>query len=72
VPEWLGGLFSYLVFKCLIVIGRCPVNINILALKIGVLQLSPKEQTGYFLENGCSNLITFRKIMLKILRNGIL
>jgi hypothetical protein len=49
--ERLDGFYSYAVFRRLFILGRCPVNLNIPALKIENLQIGPKIQNGDFLEN---------------------
>jgi hypothetical protein len=38
-PERLGRLCPYSVFNSLSVIGRCEMNVNILATKIGALKM---------------------------------
>jgi hypothetical protein len=42
----------------------CPVNMNILAPKIGVLQMGPKKQNYDFLENS-SNDSAFMETVIK-------
>jgi hypothetical protein len=49
--EQLVGFYSYWLFKSLSIIRWCLVNMNILAPKIGALQLDPKNQNGDFLEH---------------------
>jgi hypothetical protein len=51
----LNGFYSYLVLKTLSLVGRCSVNTNILASKIGVLHMSLKTKKGHFLDNGSNN-----------------
>jgi hypothetical protein len=49
---WMcAPLAPKLLFKSCSIIGRCPVNLNIRARKIGALQMGPKTQNGDFLEN---------------------
>jgi hypothetical protein len=40
-----------LAFKNLSILGRCLVNTNIPAPKTEALEMGPKTQNGYFLEN---------------------
>jgi hypothetical protein len=47
-PEWLEGLCSYSVLKRLCIIGQCSVSVNVLARKMGVFQVDPNTQIGYF------------------------
>jgi hypothetical protein len=42
--ERLEGFYSYSLFKSLSIVGRYPMNINILAPKIGVIQVGPETQ----------------------------
>jgi hypothetical protein len=56
IPEQLDGFYKYSVFTSLSGIGRCPVNINISAPKIGALQMGLKTQNGDFLENGSNDI----------------
>jgi hypothetical protein len=52
-PEQLNGFYLYSVFKILSIIDPCPVNLNILAPKIGALQIRAlRKQNGKFLGNG--------------------
>jgi hypothetical protein len=51
-PERLDGFYSYLIFKSLTSIGRCPMDMNIPAQKIRALQMGPKTQNDDLLENG--------------------
>jgi hypothetical protein len=51
MPEVWGGFYSYSVFDDFSIIGRCLVNMNILAPKIGALQMGPKVQNGDSHEN---------------------
>jgi hypothetical protein len=54
--ERLDGLYSYTrIPTALCITGRCPVNTNIPASKIGVLQIGPVKQNGDVLENGFNN-----------------
>jgi hypothetical protein len=39
---------SYSAFKCLSITGQRPVNMNILALKLGALQMGPYNNSNYF------------------------
>jgi hypothetical protein len=52
MPEQIDKFYSYSIFKSLSFIGQCPVNMSILAPEIRVLQMGPKLQIFYFLENG--------------------
>jgi hypothetical protein len=54
-PEWLDGFYLFSVFKMFSSTGRCPINMNILALEIGALQMSPSKRNGRFLGNGCND-----------------
>jgi hypothetical protein len=49
------SVFSYLVSKGLSILHQCPRNPNIPAQKTGPLQISPKIQSGSFLENFCNS-----------------
>jgi hypothetical protein len=49
VPEQLDGFHSCSLLKNLCIVGQCLVNMNILAPKIGALQMGPKIQNGSFL-----------------------
>jgi hypothetical protein len=48
-PGWLGRFYSYFVFKSLFTTGQCLVNNNILAPKMGALQIGLNKQS--LLEN---------------------
>jgi hypothetical protein len=48
MPERLDKFYSYLVFKSLFVIERCPVSMNIPGTKLGALQMGFKTQTVIF------------------------
>jgi hypothetical protein len=50
-PEQFDGFYSYSAFRCLSITVRCPVNLKILAPRIGAVQMDPKMQIGDFLEN---------------------
>jgi hypothetical protein len=43
--------------------GHCPVNINILAPKIGALEINPPPQMLIFLKIALTILIKFQKLM---------
>jgi hypothetical protein len=51
VLERFVGFYSYSVLNSLSVTGRCPMNMNSLAPKRLILQVSPPKQNGDFLEN---------------------
>jgi hypothetical protein len=55
-PERLDGFYSYSVFKSLSVTDRCPANMDILAPKIGALQMGPQNKTA----NSSKRLCRFR------------
>jgi hypothetical protein len=56
--SWMiDAIQSYSLLKSLYFIGRCPVIMNILAIKIRAFQTSLKEQNGDFLENARNNLL---------------
>jgi hypothetical protein len=48
VPEQFDELYVYSVFKSSFVIGRCLVNMYILAPKIDVYQMGPKNKMAIF------------------------
>jgi hypothetical protein len=50
--EWLDGFYSYSIFKSVSVIGRCQMNMNIQAPKVGVFQMVPETQNGDIIEDG--------------------
>jgi hypothetical protein len=41
----------------------CPVNMNIPAPELGVLQMGPKKQNYNFLENGCNDFAFMETII---------
>lgn len=47
-PERLNGFCSRSVFESLFIMGRCLVNINIVALKIEALIMDPNTQSNIF------------------------
>jgi hypothetical protein len=54
--SWMAdGFFSYSLFKNLFTVGRLPVNTNILAPKIGIFHMGPKELNYRFLDYGSNN-----------------
>jgi hypothetical protein len=53
--EKFHGFHSYSIFESLTIIGRCPVNINILAPKAGPLHWSPQTQKWDFLKKDINN-----------------
>jgi hypothetical protein len=54
-PERLDGFYSYSPFRSLTIIGRNPVNINILAPKTATIHVSPKNQNGDSPTNGSND-----------------
>jgi hypothetical protein len=44
-PEPYDGFYSFSVFKSLLIIGECPLNMNILDANIWDLQISHKNKT---------------------------
>jgi hypothetical protein len=53
-PERLDGFDSYSAFKNSSVVSIFAVNTNILAPKLGALEVDPTIQNGDFIENGCN------------------
>jgi hypothetical protein len=53
--ERFDEIYSYSVFKSVSVAGMSPVNMKILACKIGALQIDHKKQHGDFLKNGSND-----------------
>jgi hypothetical protein len=54
-PERFDGFYSYAAFKSLIILGHCPLILNIIASKTRVLQIGPRTQTGDFFQNGSND-----------------
>jgi hypothetical protein len=46
--EWFNGSYSYLVFRTLSIIRKCPVNMNFLAQKIRALQMCPNTKWPFY------------------------
>jgi hypothetical protein len=59
-PEMLVRFHSYLVFKTLCIIVRCPVNMNIPGSNTWARQLGPKTQNGIFSKLVVTILIKFQ------------
>jgi hypothetical protein len=57
--EQLEGYYSYSFFSSLSIRVWCPVNMNILAPKIGAFWMDPKKKNGDFLEKVLMILIIF-------------
>jgi hypothetical protein len=51
LPEESDGFYSYLVFMSSSIVGQCPINMNILTTKTGILQIGLRKQNYDFLEN---------------------
>jgi hypothetical protein len=68
VSEWLDGTYFYSVFKGLSLIGQCLMNMNILAPKIGALQMDHKNKMAIFIKN-CSNSLDYISVMETISLN---
>jgi hypothetical protein len=49
----LGGYYSYLVFKSLLIVDQCVVNLNIPSSEIGAHQMGHRTQNGNFVEKVC-------------------
>jgi hypothetical protein len=47
-PERINGFYSDSVFNNLFTIGRCLINMNILAIKIGALEWGPEHKIAIF------------------------
>jgi hypothetical protein len=50
VPELLDRFFHVWYLKSLSIIGECPLNVNILAPKVGAPQMSPANKIATFLK----------------------
>lgn len=54
-PAWLGGYYSCLLFKSLLIPDQWMVNLNVPNPEIGTYQMGIKTQNAHFLENGSDN-----------------
>jgi hypothetical protein len=48
--EWFDRFYSYLIFKSLSIIVSAQLYMNVLAPKIGLLQMGPKNRMAIFLK----------------------
>jgi hypothetical protein len=67
--EQLEGFHLYSIFSSLSITLWCPVNMNILAPKIGAFHIGPKKIDGGFLEKVLMILIIFEQFMETIFLN---
>jgi hypothetical protein len=54
--ERLDRFCSNSIFESLFIIGRYPMNINILAPEIVAIQMAPNSGTAFFLKSGSNDL----------------
>jgi hypothetical protein len=68
-PEWLDEFYSYSVFMRLSIMGRCPVNTNILAPKQCPFTAVPKHKIYIFSKTAATSMVELQRFMETISLN---